>query len=353
MVLAFPILMSYIADNPEQCRVAACKQNACPTCVVSPERCGQNLQEVQYRTKERTLKALRDDFYNPGTSYIFHDDNLWSCYPPFWKSLQHTNIFLSFTPDLLHQIHKGVFKSHTFEWALTLAKNVGRKGEIDRQFIMMLEHPAIHMFPHGVSAIKQWTGLEAKAIMKVFVGVIVELLPPQAVHAIRAIIDFVYLASYHSHTDSTLLRLQEALDEFHDNKDIFVKEGIRTHFNFNKLHMLQHYPHMIRQLGTTDGYNTETMERLHIDLAKNLYRVSNKKDYIKQMTEGLQRHEQMTLFNSYIQWRSEEDIMFKKAIEIEDKNEDGIGKEMGDNEDVLKVMKESRQQERKSGSQFY
>ena len=90
-------------------------------------------------------------------------------------------------------------------------------------------------------------------------------------------IDFAYLASYHSHTDRMLERLQEALDKSHDNKDRFIEEGICTHFNFNKLHMLQHYVHSVKLLGTTDGYNTENTERLHIDLAKNLYRATNKK----------------------------------------------------------------------------
>ena len=138
--------------------------------------------------------------------------------------MPHTDIFQCFTPDLLHQIHKGVFKSHAFEWALSLAEDRGGKGEIDRRFIVMPEHPGIRMFPHGVSNIKQWTGSEAKAIMKVFVGVIAGIIPAQAIRAIRAIIDFSYLASYHSHTDSTLERLQEALDEFHENKEIFVEE---------------------------------------------------------------------------------------------------------------------------------
>ena len=127
------------------------------------------------------------------------------------------------------------------------------------------------MFSHGITEIKQWTGVKAKAMMKGFVGVIAGLLPPKAIQAIRAIIDFAYIAAYHSHSESTLKWLEEALDKFHANKEIFIEEGIQEHFNFNKLHMLVHYVHFIKCLGTTDKYNTEVTERLHINLAKNFY----------------------------------------------------------------------------------
>lgn len=149
---------------------------------------------------------------------------------------------------------------------------------------------------------------------KSFVGVLAGLLPPRAMHAIRVLIDFLYYATYHSHTDMTLKSMEDALDEFHANKSIFIDEGIRTHFNFVKLHMLVHYVYMIKLLGTMDGYNTEATERWHIDLAKNLYHATNKKDYIRQMIEGLQRKEQMLHFDSYIQWQAKEDVEFAKYI---------------------------------------
>ena len=143
MILGFPILMSYIADNPEQCHAAVCKQNACPTCLVAPNNRGKNMTQIVYRNMNRIIKALPEDYQNPGSSYIFDDDFLRSCYPPFWKNMPHTDIFQCFTPDLLHQIHKGVFKSHAFEWALALAEKNAEKGEIDRRFMKMTEHPSI------------------------------------------------------------------------------------------------------------------------------------------------------------------------------------------------------------------
>ncbi|KAF9545927.1 hypothetical protein CPC08DRAFT_596753, partial [Agrocybe pediades] len=75
---------------------------------------------------------------------------------------------------------------------------------------------------------------------------------------------------------------------------------IRKHFNIPKLHNVSHYPDFIRELGSTDGYNTEAPERLHIDYAKTAYRASNKRDYTEQMAGWLQRQESIWIKESYL-----------------------------------------------------
>ena len=63
---------------------------------------------------------------------------------------------------------------------------------------------------------------------------------------------------------------------------------------------MQHYVEAIHSHSTADGYNTEASERLHIDYAKEGYRASNKKDYIKQMTVWLGRQEAVSRFQAYL-----------------------------------------------------
>ncbi|KAJ6611845.1 hypothetical protein B0H10DRAFT_1808681, partial [Mycena sp. CBHHK59/15] len=78
--------------------------------------------------------------------------------------------------------------------------------------------------------------------------------------------------------------------------------GIREHFNIPKFHAIQHYIDAIRALGSANGYNTESPERLHIDFAKKAYRASNHRDYVEQMALWLQRQEAVALRASYLAW---------------------------------------------------
>ena len=81
---------------------------------------------------------------------------------------------------------------------------------------------------------------------------------------------------------------------------LLVQYGIQEHFNIPKIHQMLHYAEAIRSHGTADGYNTEASERLHIDYAKEGYRASNKKDYIKQMTVWLGRQEAVSRFQAHL-----------------------------------------------------
>jgi len=152
-------------------------------------------------------------------------------------------------------------------------------------------YPGLRHFKNGISHVSQWTGREHKDMQRVFVGLLVSAVQPAILQTARAAIDFIYYSQLHIHTSTTLNALQDTLRIFHENKDIFVCEGVRKHFNIPKLHQMLHHFETIKSHGAADGCNTESPECLHIDFAKEAYRASNGRDYEEQMVKWLRCQE--------------------------------------------------------------
>ncbi|KAH9949208.1 hypothetical protein B0H21DRAFT_688850 [Amylocystis lapponica] len=290
----FPLLAAYIADYPEQCLICCNKENRCPTCTVDPNGRGELLNSC-YRDPRATLATLQEP-----TTERFILEGLRHVPEPFWADLPLANIFNCIVPDLLHQLHKGVFMNHLVKWT-----SEGHAEELDARFMRVPPYTNLRIFKKGISTISQWTGNEYRQMEKVFVGLIAGLHDdPRVITAARAIVDFIYLSHYPSHSTSTLEQMQAALNSFHTNKQVFVDLGIRAHFNIPKLHWMQHYIASIIDFGSCDGLSTEISERLHIDFAKLAYRASNRKAYIKQMVVWLTRREKVRWFQGYLRWCS-------------------------------------------------
>jgi hypothetical protein len=142
-------------------------------------------------------------------------------------------------------------------------------------------------------------------MQKIFVGLLAGAVSGKVIKAVRAMVDFIYYSQFQVHTTRTLAALRQSLSTFHQLKDVFVELGARQHFNIPKFHAILHYYDAIVYLGSLDGYNTESPERLHIDYAKEAYRASNRKDFQEQMTLWLQRQEAIVLRSAYISWRKD------------------------------------------------
>ena len=293
----FPILSAYIADYPEQCLVACCQENACPICLVKPKERGQPIHSV-LRDPETTIHILEQQAQGLAPSE-FKDHNMRPI-NPFWKDLPHCNIFSCMTPDMLHQLHKGVFKDHVSKWAIQSA--TGGPAEIDARFQVMSRHPTLRHFKRGISMTTQWTGNEHKNMAKVFLGTLIGTVGDEVLKTVRGVLDFIGYAHFETHCDESLAEMDRAWVAFHEAKGIFEDLEIRKHFNISKIHNIKHYIDSIHSRGTTDGFNSEATERLHIDLAKLGYRASNKKEYTVQMVRWLTRQEAVHRFTSYLQW---------------------------------------------------
>lgn len=301
-----PILASFIGDYPEQALVTCTYNGRCPKCLVPSDQLGK-LQRYPNRDLAQAINAFQ---MADGDAHAFHaacrEAGLKPVYHPFWQRLPLTNIFLSITPDVLHQLLQGVMK-HLVSWLTHPA--VFGSVEIDARCQAVPPNHHITLFPKGITTLSRVTGKEHKDMCRILLGLITDIplsggqVPSRVVRATRALLDFLFLAQFPSHTTHTLRHLEEALICFHNNKDIFLDVGVRSNFNLPKVHSLLHYGSSIVLFGTTDNYNTEQMERLHIDLVKKAYEATNRKDEYYQMSTWVERREKIRKHSAYMKWR--------------------------------------------------
>ena len=302
-----PIFASFVGDYPEQVLVTCTYNSRCPKCVVLPDQLGAFVRSP-LRDYDKVMDAYN---LSDGDAYVFHT----ACrkleqkpvFHPFWHSLPLTNMFVSITPDILHQLLQGVFK-HLLAWLILTFGS----SEIDARCRSIPPNHHITIFGKGISWLSRVTGKEHKNMSRFLLGLVMDLpvpsgqvSPRRIIAVVQAVLDFLFLAQLPSHSTSTLTRLDDALARFHDNKDVFIDLGIRNQFNLPKIHCMLHYSPSIRLFGTTDNYNTEQTERIHIDVIKDAYLATNHKDKYVQMATWQERHEKIQVHYGYLKQRQQ------------------------------------------------
>ncbi|KAJ7602777.1 hypothetical protein FB45DRAFT_982068 [Roridomyces roridus] len=300
-----PILAVFAGDYPEQTLAAGVKAGECPTCPQPRDELG-NLEDVyEVRDLDAVLAALAKaegnatEFTRACTAA-----GIKPIHKPFWEDLPFVNIFLSITPDILHQLYQGVIK-HVISWV----KEAYGAVEIDARCRRLPPNHNTRLFLKGITSLSRLSGTEHGQICRILLGLIVDLplpgglSPLRLVHAVRAALDFLFHSQFPIHSTITIDKLNSFLKRFHENKSIFITLGIRVHFNIPKLHNISHYTLFIELFGTLDNFNTETTERLHIDFTKDAYRASNRKDEYLQMTLWIERREKVLRHAKFVRWR--------------------------------------------------
>ncbi|KAN0141046.1 hypothetical protein V8E53_000802 [Lactarius tabidus] len=275
-----PIFASFVGDYPEQGLVTCTYNGRCPKCLVPSNQLGDfQLFPARDLTQATNTFRLADE-----DSRAFH------------------------AAYVLHQLLQGVMK-HLLAWLTNSA--VFGAAEINARCKALPPSHHIMLFPKGITSLSRISGKEHKAMCRFLLGLITDTplpggqVPSRVVRATRALLDFIFLAQFPSHTTSTLRRLDNSLTRFHSNKDVFLDVGVRKHFDLLKIHSLLHYIPSIHLFGTTDNYNTEQMECLHIELTKNAYGASNRKDEYYQMMTWNECREKTQNHSVYIKWRQE------------------------------------------------
>jgi hypothetical protein len=193
-----------------------------------------------------------------------------------------------------------MFEDHLLKWGTQL---VGAT-RLDACFKSMPRAEGIRHFPDGISGVTMWTGAECREMQKVLLPILVDTVDEGIVIAAHAIIDFSYLAHMAAMTNFDLEELNGALQTFHQHKSALITAGIMSQKSFDdipKLHMLSHYAFSIRQLGTPDGYSTESPEHLHIEFAKEPWRKSNKKVLLPQMIKFVRRQHALEIHRTKLE----------------------------------------------------
>ena len=228
------LITCFSGDYPEQVLTSCVNMGECATCPIDREKMGNYVQHQStgLRNLDQILEAL-DSFDNDPGQFLqaCAEAHVKPVVDPFWKDLPNVHIYCSITPDILHQLYQGILK-HLICW---ITQALGPL-EVDAQCWQL-----------GITSLSRVTGQEHNQMSHILLGLVIDapllggLSNARLIRAVQALLDFFFLAQYPVHTNETLGLLEDALEQFHENKDIFVDLGIHEGFNIPKLHFAQYY----------------------------------------------------------------------------------------------------------------
>ncbi|OSC97902.1 hypothetical protein PYCCODRAFT_1376275, partial [Trametes coccinea BRFM310] len=283
---------AYIADYLEQVVIACIVQGWCPTCL-KPSGNLDAPESGDKRSRSHTDALVRT--FDP--AILWDDYGVLHDVFPFTNDFPRADIHELLSGDLLHQLIKGTFKDHLVTWVgeyltLTYGEARGKEllDEIDRRLSLVPPFPGLRHFKQGRD-FKQWTGDDSKALMKIYLPAIAQVLPPRIVRAISAFIEACYICRRNVVHESDLRgSFALARQDFHRHRAVFKETGVRpSGFSLPRQHSLEHYDQHIRNFGAPNGLCTSITEAKHIKAVKEPWRRSNRYEPLGQMLLTNQR----------------------------------------------------------------
>jgi hypothetical protein len=118
---------------------------------------------------------------------------------------------------------------------------------------------------------------------KVILPAIAGHVPSQMVRALKVFMDFCYLVRRSQIDEDTLIAIDNAVTQFHHEREIFRELGIREDFSLPRQHSLPHYRRLIQMFGAPNGLCSSITESKHIKAVKEPWRRSSRNEPLGQM----------------------------------------------------------------------
>ena len=220
----FTPLAAYIADTPEACMLACVRGKTSPVTMATYKEFGDAFRHEQ-RTRSTTLARLAHILCDPNDVERYfaqcEPSRLSGVSEPFFRDWPLSDPANFLTPEGLHHWH-GEFWDHNVQWC----KNALGAQELDFRYSVLQPIVGLRHFKEGITTLKQVTGRVKRDVQRYIVPVIAGAAPTDVVIAIRALMDFRYLAQAHIITSLTRDKIANALAEFHQHKSTITDEGL-------------------------------------------------------------------------------------------------------------------------------
>ncbi|KAH7908355.1 hypothetical protein BJ138DRAFT_1012981 [Hygrophoropsis aurantiaca] len=303
----FTILVAWQADLPEQQLIADVARSASPVTTAitqnfgdafaHPSRLGNDTLKLLHDLSKRVDPWKLDEFQKESKKLGLMGVNL-----PFWRNWDHSCPSDFLVPEILHTCHKFFF-DHVLVWC----KEVLGNDELDARYRVQQKRIGTRHFDEGMSHVLQMTGREHRDIQRTIIPVIAGAVEDDFLRAIRALIDFIYVAQNPVHTPSSIADMQACLAEFHSYKGAILKaearrgkNGAKDDFCIPKLELFQTFAIAAWNVGSLIQFSADVSERLLITHCKQPFTQTNhQRNFTEQVVRILDRRERIRMFDIY------------------------------------------------------
>ncbi|KAF9527842.1 hypothetical protein CPB83DRAFT_869722 [Crepidotus variabilis] len=218
---------------------------------------------------------------------------------PFWRDWPLSDPSTFLTPEPLHHWHKQ-FWDHDAKWCIHAVGS----HKIDFRFSILQPRTGFQHFKEGISSLKQVTGRDHRDMQRHIVSVIADAVSPDFLTAIRALLDFRYLAQSTIIDDTMCRQIEALLQLFHRHKKAILDAGARRgkkgpilNWQIPKLEFLQSVVPNLCLNGAPIQWTADVTEHAHISVVKEPADSGNNQSYEPQICRYLDRLDKINNFD--------------------------------------------------------